>query len=191
MLNRLALTVFAAFLLAGCTGGGGTIYHRTIESTSIGQAVDHLRGAEVVLVVLGNPFGGDQATFEQAVADAIHGANPGTDATFIPTPADTAQGGRRIILILNGPIGSNGRAMCGGLPQAGGGPESGGHIRALAAFCGGDDRPLSYASGGLRGASGPDDPAFRNFMRQLVHALLPLRDPDYRPDRSSDWPLSN
>jgi hypothetical protein len=185
----LALALFGLLLLAGCTGSGGTIYHRSIESTSLSQAVQHLRGSQVTLVVRGNPFGGDQAEFEQFVADAIYGANPGTDATFVPKAAEAAQGGRRIILVLNGPVGSNGYVMCGGPPPAGGEFEPGGHVRALAAFCGGDDRPLSFVSAGLSGNQGRDDPAFRNFLRQVILALLPMQNPDDRPDHDREWPL--
>ena len=76
-------------LLAGCTESG-VIYYRDFDSTSLSQAAQHVRGSEVTLVVMGNPFGGDQAVFEQFVADTIHGANPGTAASFNPTPADVA-----------------------------------------------------------------------------------------------------
>src|SRR5690606_6684104 len=97
-----------ALLAAACAGDGGTIYHRTIDSTSTPQAVQHLRGSSVNLVVQGNPFGGDEVAFDRMVADMLHGANPGTDATFIPIDAQDAMGLRRIAIVLNGPTGSNG-----------------------------------------------------------------------------------
>jgi hypothetical protein len=187
IVRQLSPIAVAVLLTAGCTQGG-VIYNRSIESTSIGQAVGHLRGSEVVLVVRGNPVGGDQAEFGKMVAEAIHGANPGTAATFVPTPADKAQGGRRIVLVFNGPAGSNGYAMCGTSVPAGGTAEPGGHIRALAAFCGGDDRPLSYLSAGAGDIEGADDPGFHAFLREVVHALLPTRDPDFRPDNGREWP---
>ena len=188
MLPRFALALASVLLFAGCAGNSGVIYYRDYDSTSLGQAAQHVRGSEVTLVVLGNPFGGDQAEFEQFVADTIYGANPGTAASFDPTPADIAMGHRRIILVFNGPIASNGWLMCGDLPQAGGGSEGDGHIRALAAFCGGNDRSLSYLSAGLSGNQGPDDPRFRNFLRLIILTLLPLRDPDDRPDRDFEPP---
>ncbi len=185
---RFAFALIPVLLLAGCTGNSGVIYYRDYDSTSLGQAAQHVRGSEVTLVVMGNPFGGDQTVFERLVADTIHGANPGTAAIFNPAPAGAAMGHRRIILIFNGPIASNGWLMCGDLPQPGGGAEGGGHIRALAAFCGGNDRSLSYLSAGLNGSQGPEDPNFRNFLRQIILALLPLRDPEDRPDRDFEPP---
>jgi len=186
------MSIALATLLAACTTGGGVIYYRSIESTSIGMAVGHLRGSQVVLVVRGNPLGIDQAAFDALVANALHGANPGTAATFVPEPAETAQGGRRIILVLNGPAGSNGFVMCGGIPPEGGAPEVGGHVRVLAAFCGSDDRPLSYVAAGIDGVTGPNDEQFLKFLRQVVHYLLPMEDPDFRPDHDRDrreWPI--
>lgn len=188
MLTRLVFASIPALLLAGCVGNSGVIYYRDFDSTSLGQAAQHVRGSDVTLVVLGNPFGGDQLEFQQFVADTIHGANPGTAASFNPTPADVAMGQRRIILVFNGPIASNGWLMCGDLPQPGGGSEGNGHIRALAAFCGSNDRSLSYLSAGLSDNQGPEDPNFRNFLRQIILALLPLRDPDDRPDRDMEPP---
>lgn len=186
---RTVLTLASAIFLAGCTGDSGVIYYRDYDSTSLGQAAQHVRGSEVILVVVGNPFGGNQAEFKQFVADTIHGANPGTAASFTPTPADAAMGHRRIILIFNGPVASNGPLMCGGLPQPGGGPETGGHIRTLAAFCGGDDRSLSYLSAGLSGNQGPDDPKFRKYLRQIILSLLPLHNPEDHPDHDREWPM--
>jgi hypothetical protein len=188
MPSRFALALIPLLLLAGCAANSGVIYYRDYDSTSLGQAAQHLRGSEVTLVVLGNPFGGDQVAFEQFVADTIHGANPGTAASFNPAPADVAMGQRRIILVFNGPIASNGWLMCGDLPQPGGGFQEGGHIRTLAAFCGSDDRSLSYLSAGLSGNQGPDDPKFRNYLRQIILSLLPLHDPDDRPDRDNEPP---
>ena len=184
-----AFALASLLLLAGCASESGVIYYRDVDSTSLSQAAQHVRGSDVTLVVMGNPFGGDQAAFEQFVADTIEGANPGTAASFTPTPADAAMGHRRIILIFNGPVASNGPLMCGGLPQPGGGFEEGGHIRTLAAFCGGDDRSLSYLSAGLSGNQGPDDPKFRNYLRLIILSLLPLQNPEDRPDHDREWPM--
>ncbi|MEX0807972.1 MAG: hypothetical protein WD044_04530 [Dongiaceae bacterium] len=193
---RLAVTfAFAALLLAGCAGEG-TIEHRTIHRSMIEQAVTQMRGGSTVtLVVLGNPFAAnptadEQATFEAQVAAAIENANPGGGARFVPMEADSARGHRRIVLLFNGPINSNGPALCGAALPAGGTIESGGEIRARAAFCAADNRAYSSLAARHAAATGADDPAFRLFLRRVIHGLLPFEDPNSHPDHDREFPFS-
>ncbi|MDZ4737949.1 MAG: hypothetical protein SGJ07_16525 [Rhodospirillaceae bacterium] len=162
----------------------------------IEQAVTQMRGGSTVtLVVLGNPFAAnptpaEQAAFETQVTAAIENANPGGGARFVPMAADSARGDRRIVLLFNGPASSNGPNLCNSALPAGGAIEPDGEIRVLAAFCAADNRAYSSLAAHHAASTGADDPAFRLFLRRVIHGLLPFEDPQSHPDHDREFPFS-
>lgn len=192
---RPALVFLAALATAGCASEG-TIEHRTIHRSMIEQAVTQMRGGSTVtLAVLGNPFAtsptaAEQAAFETQVAAAIENANPGGGARFVPMDADSARGHRRIVLLFNGPANSSGPDLCDAVLPAGGAVASNGEIRVLAAFCAADNRAYSSLAAHHATAAGADDPAFRLFLRRVIHGLLPFEDPNSHPDHDREYPFS-
>jgi hypothetical protein len=190
MASLPAIAVPAALVLAGCATDG-TVHHRTIHRSMIEQAVTQIRGDSVNLVVIGNPSARDPGSFELQIADAIEGANPGTAARFIPMPADSAHGHRRIVMLFNGPIGAHGPDLCDAALPSGGAAAPDGKVRVLAAFCATDNRPYSSLAASHAGPADPANPSFRTFLRRIIHGLLPFHDPQSHPDHDrGEFPLA-
>jgi hypothetical protein len=165
------LALAAILALAGCAGAAivhGTDIDDGYSTAEIGYAAG---GGGLGVEVIGNPFGGDDAAFAAAVADAIQGANSGPRVRFVPPPEATPRPEYRLRMIFNGPEASRAGIFCAGTPTV---PASAGaeDLRVLAGFCRGD-RALTYLAASTGPASGPDDPAFRYFLRQVTAQALP------------------
>lgn len=176
------LALAASLALAGCMasaamiGGGGRIDFVRVE-TAYSRADFAYAGAgrDMTTEILGNPFANlAQAAFDRAVTGAMQGAHFGPRTNFTTTPGESARPVYRVRMLWNGPIGTNGHKLCDGTPLQGGGPADG-EVRVLAAFCRGDGA-ATYLSGSVDGATGPDDPRFVHFIRQVTTELFPPRD---------------
>lgn len=180
------LALAAALALGACAAGsgigGGRIDFVRVE-TAYSRADFAYAGAgrDLTTEILGNPFVGvAQAAFDQSVTDAMQGAHFGPRTHFTTAPDETARPVYRVRMLWNGPPGTNGGALCDGTPLAGGGPASG-EVRLIAAFCR-SDRPATYLSGSVDGVTGPDDPRFIGFIRQVTSQLFPPRDGIFESD---------
>jgi hypothetical protein len=181
-MKRLAILLPLAAI--ACTpGGGAPIGSQTkIESRYNLQDLSYVAaGKDLRTEVIGNPFGGEQAAFANAVTDHLQGVNPGPEIHFTTTPADTARPPYFLRLVFNGPAASNGTALCARAPEAPGSAGPGGEVRVIGAFCRGD-QPLTYTAMRGSGIAGADDPAFRQMVRQTGTLLFPLRNPETIPN---------
>lgn len=178
-MKRLAsLLLLGAALLSGCTTPFARYYdqhfsalYERIEVHSAG------RQGPVPLVLRGSPFP-DQSR-ERLAAAVIAGMS--SSAALYPMRLTSADPGPRsvdyrIIVVFGQPsLGANGLCAAPDAPFA-----LDGALNAAAAFCIGD-RLLT----GVRGRSdvpptGPDDPAFHDFVHGLTSSLLPPDNPLHR-----------
>jgi hypothetical protein len=121
------------------------------------------------LDVSGNPFGMDQQAFNQAVSDAVQPSGV----------VETDSSPYRVHLAF-GPSYTGRDIAC---QAAGANGNAGGEVRLVAALCPDNGPALTYLTGSVSDVSGPDDPRFRQFMRNAVVRLFPKPTNDDRPER--------
>ncbi len=119
--------------------------------------------------VSGNPFAIPQDEFNAKIAKAIQA--PG----YIPTRT-----GARVRMVFNGETGDY---ICGSSGEGGTavGHDAGGRIRLAAAYCSGGNA-LTYSAGSISDVSGPDDPNFRSFVRNMAVYLFPTPETTHDPN---------
>ena len=164
--------LLTAMALAGCAqiGSGGrsevTAFYRPSLVTYVA------REGTFPMVVHGDPFG---LPVEQT-ADAVRGAVTlpawAGRAEFVNT--DDSGSGLRLVVVFN-PVNPNltARRVCGNLSEVKTGPPNGG-LHALASFCRAGEWITDASVRGARPAS-PQDPAFREFMNQVIFNALPFK----------------
>ncbi len=174
-----ALAILLAGSLASACTDGGTIHYADYGRYSGSTAYYAARTGYMPLMVYGNPTHASQNAFTGAMARALKGTHlvPGVEFT----PADPAvMRGYRTVLAFGS---STEAAICSSAPITAATPK-GASGPLNAAFCL-DAEPLSFLSGAIPAANGPEDPVLRQQMAAIGHALFPPNN----PNRSQDcWP---
>ena len=124
--------------------------------------------------VTGNPFDAPKAALDSTVTDSMEQAHFGPELAFFTEPPEGYSSAYRVVVLFNPARNANGAKLCSSpdRPQE----ERQGSVGVLASLCSTDTR-INTAGGSLAGATGPDDPAFAHFMRQLSLELFPLQSP--------------
>ncbi|MHC4984223.1 MAG: hypothetical protein ACYTF6_13785 [Planctomycetota bacterium] len=184
---RFSHSLFAAVLaVAACAAGGVRLTQQEISPTySPGEFAYAGAGRDMRVVVIGNPFRDDRASFERAVTDAMQGQHWGQRTNFTTTPGPGASKRYRVVMLFNPPRSLGGARLCredsSKLPT-----ESAGEgITLFAAFCR-RKRTRTEIKGYITGVAGPDDPAFRALVGQVTNGLFP---PDRGIDREPGEPI--
>lgn len=173
----------AIFLMAACAPGGVMLSMQDID-TAYNPSELAYAGADrdMRVIVVGNPFSGDQAAFASAVTDAMQGQHWGQATNFTTTPSGSARDLYRVVMLFDPPKSLGSGRLCReeatGLPSEG----SGDGIVLFGAFCRADKR-LTSIRGHMPEASGAQDPAFRSLVAQVTNGLFP---PESGQKRSRD-----
>jgi hypothetical protein len=179
MTHRLRRLLPAAVLavagtgLTACvgSGGGGRVVVDQIgplySSVQFSAAAD---GRDLRTTVQGDPFGAPG--FDQAVAQIMTATYVGPKTRFTPTPGPSAKRDYFVALAFNPQPEVVPGSLCNGQTVTTAPAQR--PIVVRAAFCVAG-RDASSVSGYLDQASGPDDPAFVNMIRQLTIQLFPYR----------------
>ena len=174
--------LFAGTLLfvAACAPGNVRLTHKEVDSAyDSGEQAYAGAGRDLLTVVYGNPFGGDQAAFAGAVTDAMQGRNWGQRINFTTSPGADARLTYKVVLLFDPPATLLGQHLCSESAETlASGPKPGEGIGVLAAFCRGD-KALTEIMGYISSASGPEDAAFRELAGQVTLGLFP---PDGQDD---------
>lgn len=168
--RRTSALLLAAMAVAGCAqiGSGGRSEVTAFFRPSL--VTYAARNGTFPMVVHGDPFG---LPAEQT-GDAVRGA------TTLPAWAGRAAfvspgepGGLRLVVVFN-PVNPNltARRVCGDLNEVATDPPNGG-LHALASFCRAGEWITDASVRGSRPPS-PQDPAFREFMDQVIFNALPF-----------------
>lgn len=136
-------------------------------------------GRQLPTLVTGNPFGGAQEAFAEAVVGAIRGSRGGR-----PTdPAVAATAPLRVLMMFNAAT-LTGDRICDRSKPLAVAPDTGprapvgsARVELVATYCRGD-RPQTQVTASLDNVSGPSDPRFQDFIKQCILSLFPSRNPD-------------
>jgi hypothetical protein len=174
-MNTLRSLTFSLFL-AGCTASGGTISYFVLDSGYEPTEFAYAGGpGELWTEVMGNPFTQAKPDLDRSVTAAMYDAHFGPATRFTTTPGPKARRTYHVRLMFNGPE-TNSMSACGAVPPL---PPSyrGGDVLVFAAFCR-DDRALTFLRAQGDKFTGPDDPRFLTFMREITIRLFPPQNPD-------------
>ncbi|HVY52589.1 MAG TPA: hypothetical protein VHA07_13655 [Devosia sp.] len=165
-----------ALFLSAC--GVGTVSYVNVDSSY--DPVQYARlpyTGPLYVEVSGNPFSIPSDQMAKVVYDAI-----------APSNAAIGNGQGPRLHFAFGPDASNFNLACSAAGTAG---QVNGRISMVAALCRGTDHALTYLSGSIDGVTGPDDPRFRQFLRQATVQLFPTQTDESR-ERQRDslciWP---
>lgn len=182
---RGANVILVSLLAAACTPGGAILTHQYINPLyGAGQFAYAGAGRDLRVDVVGNPFDGDPAAFGRAVTDAMQGRHFGPATHFTTTPGGDARSAYRVVMLFDPPLSLNPMRLCDDPPSTLPTQAGQGRLFVFAAFCRGS-KALTSVKGGIAGAAGPDDPAFRDLVGRVTHALFP---PDRRADPNDRCP---
>ncbi len=174
---RTPIIVFASLLFAAaCAPGGVRLTHQFLSPVyNSGEFAYAGAGRDLRTVVHGNPFGGGQPAFGQAVTDAMQGRHWGQRTHFTTAPGPDARNTYKVVLLFDPPIDFTGLRLCRDDDATlAGVPRRGDTVSVFAAFCSGD-KSLTEIRGSVPSATGPTDPAFRELVGQVTGALFPLK----------------
>ena len=124
--------------------------------------------------VTGNPFDAPKAALDSTVTKAMEEAHFGPELDFFTVPPEGYSSAYRVVVLFNPARNANGVKLCSSPDR----PRENrqGSLGVLASLCSSDTR-INTAGGSLTGATGPDDPVFERFMRQLSLELFPSQNP--------------
>ncbi len=176
---RRMLGLAGVVLIAACTAGeeSPVAFSRFALDSTYDTGVFGLAagGRDLRVVIVGNPFAGDRAAFEQAVIDAMQGRNLGQQTNFTTTPGPDANETYRVVLVFGAPADLTGTQVCASDPPGvSPGPYGGGRLDLFAVFCRASEA-VSQLAAVIQGADGPGDPLFVELVGQTTRGLFPQR----------------
>lgn len=155
----------AVLILAGCSSG-------TVSYVNVDSSYDPVQYARLpytgplYVEVSGNPFAIPADQMAKVVYEAI-----------APSNAAVGNGQGPRLHYAFGPDATNFNLACS---AAGTNGRIKGTITMVAALCRGTDHALTYLSASIDGVTGPDDPRFRQFLRQATVQLFPTQTDESR-----------
>lgn len=179
VIGRIACAALIGSVLASCSGPiVRPVYVRNLGSlydpiTSLSYAAS--RGG-MLTEVHGNPFVNvAQEDVDRAVTETLESSHFGPDLPFFTTPPDGYESAYRVVVLFSPAPGAAASKLCSDPDQPT--AQRPGFVDVMVAYCSTDTR-LTSTQGSVAGATGPDDPAFRDLMQQIGLVLFPPRIPD-------------
>ncbi|MSO71729.1 MAG: hypothetical protein EXQ88_06965 [Alphaproteobacteria bacterium] len=158
-----------AKLLGGCALSGVSIapVHRLNAHNDYDMAA---AAGDFTTIVVGNPFGGDNAAFARLVTTILNEENSLQRSNFTTQPGQNALKQYRVVFVFNAAR-LDDQTLCGDPPTLRGGPTGTAPITVQAAFCNG-----AVATVGVYGSvSSGEENKFRALITQVQIALFPGR----------------
>jgi len=179
MMWRYGVAGVAIGMLAGCAGvvTVSNIYQVEPYSQSLVQHV--AAPGEVAVEVAGNAFADPPADYREEIAASL--SLPGwlPPARLTTRPSERARASQRIVLAFNPERVLGDEALCGRIGEVAFAAYPG-RTRVQVAMCAGD-RLVASVRAEVPAAAGPGDPAFDDFLDQVMLNLLPPREPFLPP----------
>ena len=171
---RLILGGLAAAAVSACAGGTVTygVYHGNFDPSMLNYAAG--KGG-IYTELVGNPFDAPGTEVAEVVTSTMFSSHFGAQVDFLTErPADSTSP-YMVKMLFNPAPGVSAANLCEDSNQ----PSQAvpGKLRVMAAFCASGYRETSVV-GAIHGTTSPDDPAFRQLIRQLTVQLFPPNNPD-------------
>jgi hypothetical protein len=170
-------TLLLALFLAGCSDEAVLQPKWVVSGFTPGE--QGYMGAEMPVLVRGNPFAVPQAEFDTAVTDAMTGWEFGPQFRF--NAAGNPNGAYRALVMFN-PGNYTGETLCQrpltAAPLFGVAPAP--RVPVAAALCRGD-APVTYVYGAIPAQDGPRGPLFRRGVGLVTQQIFPSSNPQDRP----------
>ena len=175
----------AAFALGACAGVSSIKVTNVTQSSgfSMGHVQYAAASGEMFAEIRGNAFDAQSAGYEEDDAQSAGYEEDIAGALRLPSyyprarittrPSDESRTSQRLAFVFNPDRPPGAALMCSDIDRVPVAPSSS-ETRVHAAFCSGE-RLLAEAHAVGPEAAGPEDPAFRDLMRQVMVHLL--RDP--------------
>ena len=164
-----------AFALGACAGVSSIKVTNVTQSSgfSMGHVQYAAASGEMFAEIRGNAFDAQSAGYEEDIAGALRLPSYYPRARITTRPSDESRTSQRLAFVFNPDRPPGAALMCSDIDRVPVAPSSS-ETRVQAAFCSGE-RLLAEAHAVGPEAAGPEDPAFRDLMRQVMVHLL--RDP--------------
>jgi hypothetical protein len=154
--------------VSGCSGV--TIAPVHSGTSTAGNDFDFVGGGrDFTTVVIGNPYGGDSAAFDERVTAALNETNVRQRTNFTTKPGPSARRSYKLVLVFNsGRLSEN--SLCQDTAALRGGPAGTSPMTVQAGFCNGGASAVDvYASMG----DGSPPGALQDMLGQVQLALFP------------------
>lgn len=182
--KRLA-AIGAVMALSACVAGNPavapTFYYPGYTPSILNYAASQ---GGMLTEVVGNPFqDGDQERLARGVADVMATSHFGPRLPFFTKAPDDFASPYRVVVVFDPAATVSAYKVCAyGFETASTKDDV---VRAHTVLCA-RDKPLSAASGEVRGAASPEDPDFRRLIGQLALVLFPTR-PEPNQNRDAQF----
>jgi hypothetical protein len=167
--SRSSAALAGVLLLVGC-GSGPTVTTDTGVGSTRQALTERAEQGPVPAVVIGNPYGMDEARLDSMVTDAMAAGISGLGVDFTTDPSQAAAAEPRLVVVLNPAADPSGSAACRN-PSPVRTLPAGDELRVLAAFCDGADSIGSVDTQDT--VSGPTDGRFQRLLWRTASALFP------------------
>lgn len=123
----------------------------------------------------GNPLGLPKNRFDALVTATMKGANFGPEVTYTTGRSERTLKPFKVVMLFNAPPSASAIEACAENRKPLSAGDMSGGVSLLSVFCQWG-RVLSEAEGTVSGMRGPDDPRFRDLVRQVTASLFPVYD---------------
>jgi hypothetical protein len=156
-------------LLAGC-GSVPTVTTDSGVGNTRQALTERAEQGPVPAVIIGNPYGMDEARLDSMVTNAMAAGIAGVSVDFTTDPSQAPAAEPRLVVVLNPAADPTGSATCRN-PSPIRTLSAGDELRVLAAFCDGADAIGSVQT--QDAVSGPTDSRFQRLLWRTASALFP------------------
>ncbi|MHA1570650.1 MAG: hypothetical protein ACTSWM_02425 [Alphaproteobacteria bacterium] len=173
-MNRVVL-VASLVILAGCAGAATFDTGRSSNNTSRISFATIAGGRDMHTQIFGNPFAVPNDFFADSVTAVFNNRNSRARSNFTTRSGPSARENFRLVLVFNPAQRGLASRLCRNPTEIQLAASSSRPIRLQIAFCHGDT-DITSRRGSLPDATGPEDPAFRNFLAQALQLTQPRND---------------
>lgn len=160
-----------ASLATACEDGPATVGGTWRSPAAWSSMVYASSEGPLLVQVFGDPFDQGLAAWRAQVAEAMSGRLIGRPLAFTADPQAAPRPNFKVMLAFNPSKALSADDLCAGKP-AFTQPETAGKITVLAAFCGGDGKPLATVQGWVAKIEGPADKRLGQLLGQVVRDLF-------------------
>ena len=179
---RMAAAAASLGLLSACTSG--TAHNHRLGNYDPSMLAYAAAEGALYTEVRGNPFNAPKRQVDQIITETMYGAHFGPLVPFVLEKPEDYRSPYRVLIVFDPDPLLDAREFCKIDVQPG--PTELGKVRFVGVFCANEDRETSIAMRST-GINDPDDPRFKQMVRQMTALILPRKNPTLRNGRGSKF----